>query len=159
MLRGGRSGQAESGAGAYGKVHKWERSGGRTWGRRGISGATVNVQHNEGRGEDGESINSKGNDGGWGGVGGFWVWCDDGQVDLQEGTHKETPRPIVLIVDRAAGLLTEAGVGFGMVKVELMEVEVLELVYGEAQFPRDVSPPDRKGVVVCSDEGHGVVVK
>ena len=29
----------------------------------------VNVQNNEGRGEDGESIDSKGNDGGWGGVG------------------------------------------------------------------------------------------
>ena len=69
------------------------------------------------------------------------------------------PRPVVLVVDGAAGLFTEAGVGFGVVEVELMEAEVLELVYGEAQFPRDVSPLDRKGIIVCSDEGHGVVVK
>ena len=52
-----------------GKVRKWERLGGRTWGRRGISGVMVKVQNNKGRGEDSESIDSKGNDGGWGGVG------------------------------------------------------------------------------------------
>ena len=68
-MRGERSGWAESGAGVYGKVCKWERLGGRTWGRRGIGGTTVNVQNNEGRGKDGDSIDSKGNDGGWGGVG------------------------------------------------------------------------------------------
>ena len=78
---------------------------------------------------------------------------------MQGGTHEEMPRPAVLVVDGAAGLLTEAGVDFGVVKVELMEVEVLELVYGETQFPRDVGPPDREGVVVWLDEGHGVVVK
>ena len=42
-----------------GKVCKWKRSGDRTWGRRGIGGVMVNVQNNEGRDEDGESIESK----------------------------------------------------------------------------------------------------
>ena len=78
---------------------------------------------------------------------------------MQGGTHKKTPRPVVLVVDGAAQLLTEAGVSLGMVEVELMEVEVLELVYSEAQFPRDVSPLDREGIVVWLNEGHGVVVK
>ena len=138
MLRGEQSRWAESGVGAYGKVHKWKRLGGRTWGRRGIGGVTVNVQNNESRGEDGESINSKGNDGGGGGVGRFQVWCNNGQVHLQGGTHEETPRPAVLIVDRATGLLTEAGVGFSMVKVEVAKLKVFELVFGEAQFPGNV---------------------
>ena len=78
---------------------------------------------------------------------------------MQGGTHEEMPRPVVLVVDGAAGLLAEARVGFGVVKVKLMEAEVLELVYSEAQFPRDVSPPDRKGIVVWSNEGHGIMVK
>ena len=78
---------------------------------------------------------------------------------MQGGTHEKTPRPAVLVVNGAAGLLTEAGMGFGMVKVKLMEVEVSELVYGEAQFPGDVSSPNGKGVVVFWGKGHGVVVK
>ena len=98
----------------------------------------MNVQNNESRGKDGKSIDSKGNDGGWGGVGQFWVWCNDGQVHLQGGTHEEMPRPAVLVVDGAAGLLTEAGVGFGMVEVEAMKPKVFELVFGEAQFPGNV---------------------
>ena len=98
----------------------------------------VKVQNNKGRGEDGESIDSKGNDGGCGGVGQFWVWCNDGQVHLQGGTHEETPCPAVLIVDRATGLLTEAGVGFSMVEVKALKSKVLELVFGEAQFPGNV---------------------
>ena len=60
MLRGEQSRWAESGVGACGKVCKWKRSGGKTWGRRGISGVMVNVQNNEGRGEDSKSIKSKG---------------------------------------------------------------------------------------------------
>ena len=59
-------------------------------------------------------------------------------MHLQGGTHEETPHPVVLIVDRAAGLLTEAGVGFSVVKVEATKSKVLELVFGEAQFPGNV---------------------
>ena len=59
----------------------------------------------------------------------------------------------------AAGLLTKAGVGFGMVEVEFMELEVSELVDGEAQFPGNVFPLDGKGIVVCWGGGHGTVVK
>ena len=32
--------------GACGKVHKWERSGSRTWERRGSNGAMENVENN-----------------------------------------------------------------------------------------------------------------
>ena len=80
-------------------------------------------------------------------------------MHLQGGTHEETPHPAVLIVDRAAGLLAEAGVGFGMVEVKVAEAEEFELVYSEAQFPRDITPPDGEGVVVWLNEGHGIVVK
>ena len=80
-------------------------------------------------------------------------------MHLQGGTHEETPRPAVLVVDGAAGFLAEASVGFGMVKVKVVEAEESELVHGEAQFPRDIAPPDREGIVVWSNEGHGVVVK
>ena len=59
-------------------------------------------------------------------------------MHLQGGTHEETPCPVVLVVDGAAGLLTEAGVGFGVVKVEAMKLKVFKLVFGEAQFPGDV---------------------
>ena len=78
---------------------------------------------------------------------------------MQGGTHEETPRPAILVVDGAARLLTEASVGFGMAKVKVVEAEKSELVHGEAQFPRDVAPPDREGVVVQLNEGHGVMVK
>ena len=77
---------------------------------------------------------------------------------MQGGTHKETPHPVILVVNGAAGLLTEAGVGFGMVEVKLMEAEISELVYGEAQFPGDVCPPDGEGVIMFWGEGHGMVV-
>ena len=63
-------------------------------------------------------------------------------MHLQGGTHKETPRPAVLVVDGAAGFLAEASVGFGVVKVKVAEAEEPELIYGEAQFPRDITPPD-----------------
>ena len=46
-----------------------------------------------------------------------------------------------------------------MVKVKVTNVKELELVEGETQFPRNVCPPDREGIVVCWDEGHGIVVK
>ena len=62
-------------------------------------------------------------------------------------------------MDGAARFLAEAGVGFGMVKVEIMEMKEFELVEGETQFPRDVCPPDREGIVMWLSEGHGVVVK
>ena len=78
---------------------------------------------------------------------------------MQEGTHKETPLSVFLVVDGAAGLLAEAGMGFGMGEVKVVETEVSELVDGEAQFPGDVCPPDRKSIIMCWGEGHGVVVK
>ena len=62
-------------------------------------------------------------------------------------------------MDGAAGLLTEAGVGFGMVKVEFTESEVFELIDSEAQLPGNVCPMDGEGVVMCWGEGHGVIVK
>ena len=58
------------------------------------------------------------------------------------------PCPVVSVMDGAAGLLAEEGMGFGMVEVELMEAKVLELVFGEAQFPGNINPADRKGIVM-----------
>ena len=46
-----------------------------------------------------------------------------------------------------------------MVKIKAMETKVFELIEGEAQFPRNVCPLDGEGIVVWSNEGHGVVVK
>ena len=46
-----------------------------------------------------------------------------------------------------------------MVKVKVMKAKEFELVEGETQFPRNVCPPDREGVVMCWGEGHGIVVK
>ena len=62
-------------------------------------------------------------------------------------------------MDRAARLLAKAGVGFGVVEIEASEMKELELIEGEAQFPRDIRPPDREGVVMLPNEGHGIVVK
>ena len=45
-------------------------------------------------------------------------------------------------MDRAASLLTEARVGFGMVQVEFLAAEEVKLVDGETKFPRDVGPMD-----------------
>ena len=75
------------------------------------------------------------------------------------GTHEEMPHPAVLVMNGAIGIFAEVGVGFGVVNVELMEVKVLELVFGEAQFPGNVSSIDRKGVIMFWGEGHGEVVK
>ena len=93
-----------------------------------------------------------------GGIGRCWVrsWGRHAHV---QGTHKETPLPAILVVDGAAGLLTEAGVSFGVVKVEVVELKVFELVDGKAQSPGNVCPLDGEGVVVCWGEGHGVIVK
>ena len=92
-------------------------------------------------------------------IGGGGVWNRSGHRHAQGGTHKETPHPAVLTVDGAAGFLAEASVGFGMIEVKVAEAEEFELVYGEAQFSRDIKPPDGEGIVVWSYEGHGVVVK
>ena len=62
-------------------------------------------------------------------------------------------------MDGAAGLLTEAGVSLCVVKAEMVASEEVELVFGETQFPGDVTPANGKGVVVFDDEGHGMVVK
>ena len=66
---------------------------------------------------------------------------------------------MVLVVDGAAGFLAEASMGFGMVEVEVVELKVFELVLGETQFPGNINPPDGEGIIVWSNEGHGVVVK
>ena len=60
----------------------------------------------------------------------------------QGGTYEETPHPAVLVMDGAAELLAEEGMGFGMVELELMEAKVFELVLGEAQFPGNISPAE-----------------
>ena len=78
---------------------------------------------------------------------------------MQGGTHEEMPLPVILAMNGAAGFPTEAGVGFSVVKVEVVKSKVFELVLGEAQLPGNVCPPDGEGVVVCWGEGHGVVVK
>ena len=46
-----------------------------------------------------------------------------------------------------------------MVEGEFVEMEVFELVFGEAQFPRDVIWADGESVVVFDDKGHREVVK
>ena len=53
-------------------------------------------------------------------------------MHLQGGTHEETSLPVVLIVDGTPRLVTEAGVGLGVVKVELAKLEIFELVDGKA---------------------------
>ena len=66
---------------------------------------------------------------------------------------------MIVVVDGAAGLLAEAGVGSSMVKVNVVESEVSKLIDSETQFPGDVCPPDGEGVVMFWGEGHGEVVK
>ena len=69
------------------------------------------------------------------------------------------PRPAILVVDGAARLLAEASMGFCVVEIEVVASKVIELIFGETQFPGDVAPADGEGVVVFWDEEHGVVVK
>ena len=49
--------------------------------------------------------------------------------------------------------------GLRMVEVEVVASKIIKLVLSEAQFPGDVAPADGEGVVVWSNEGHGIVVK
>ena len=69
------------------------------------------------------------------------------------------PHPVISVVDGAVLSPTEERMSVGMVEGEFVEVKVFELVYGKAQFPRDVVWVDREGVVMLDDEGHGEVVK
>ena len=69
------------------------------------------------------------------------------------------PRPAILVVDGAARLLAEARVGFRMVEIEVVASKVIELIFGETQFPGDVTPADGECIVVFWDEGHGVIIK
>ena len=62
-------------------------------------------------------------------------------------------------MDGAPVFFTEGRVGMSMVEGEFIETEVFELVFGEAQFPRDVGWADGESVVVFDDEGHREVVK
>ena len=69
------------------------------------------------------------------------------------------PRPVILAMDGATELLTEAGMSFCVVEVKMVASEEVELIFGETQFPGDITPVDRESVVVFDDEGHGMVVK
>ena len=62
-------------------------------------------------------------------------------------------------MDGTAGFLAEAGVGLCVVKVKMVTSKVVELIFGEAQFPGNIAPADGEGVVMFDDEGHGTVVK
>ena len=70
-------------------------------------------------------------------------------MHLQGDTHRETPLPVVSVMDGAPGLLTEAGVNFSMIKGEVMELEVSELIDGESQDPGNVDWSDGEGNVMC----------
>ena len=93
-------------------------------------------------------------------MGGIQTGC------IQGGTDEEMPHPVSLVMDGTAGFLTEAGVDSSMVKVEVVVVEEAELVYGEAQFPRNVGPVDGgfnvlRNFLLFPSSGvrHGVVLK
>ena len=78
---------------------------------------------------------------------------------MQGGTHEEMPRPAISVVDGAALSLTEGRMGMGVFEGKLVEAKVFELVFGEAQLPGNINPPDGEGIIVWLNEGHGVVVK
>ena len=86
---------------------------------------------------------------------------------IQGGTHEETPCPGVLVMDGAACLSTEMGVGLGMVQVKFVAVKEVELVDSETKFPGDVSPMEGRrfdflrGFIGFSSTGvrHGIVFK
>ena len=80
-------------------------------------------------------------------------------MHLQGSTHEEMLLSVGLVVDGAPTLLAEAGVSFGVVKGEVAELEVFELVDGESQDPGDIGGSDDGGVVVGWSERHVVVVK
>ena len=62
-------------------------------------------------------------------------------------------------MDGATELLAEAGMSFCMVKVKMVAPEEVKLIFGEAQFPGDITPVDGESIVVFDDEGHGTVTK
>ena len=62
-------------------------------------------------------------------------------------------------MDRAAGVLAEARVGFCVINIEVVVLKEVELVLSETQFPGNVAPADGEGVIMFWDEGHGVIVK
>ena len=62
-------------------------------------------------------------------------------------------------MDGATELLTEAGMSFCVVDVKMIASEEFELIFGEAQFPGDITPADGKSIVMFDDEGHGMVTK
>ena len=78
---------------------------------------------------------------------------------MQGGTHEETACPVVLIMDGATLSLTEGWMGMGMFEGEFVEAKVFELVFGEAQLPRNVGRADGEGIVMFDDERHGEMVK
>ena len=69
-------------------------------------------------------------------------------MHLQGGTHKETPLPMCLVVDGAPGLLAEAGVDFGVVKGEVVQLKESELVDCKSQDPGNVNWYDGEGIVM-----------
>ena len=70
-------------------------------------------------------------------------------------------------MDGAANRLTEVGVELGVTHVKFVSSEKIELVDGEAEFPRDVSPVKGgrfdflRGFLGFSSTGvrHGIVFK
>ena len=66
---------------------------------------------------------------------------------------------MISTVDGATELLAEAGMSFCVVEVEMIASEEVELIFGEAQFPGDITPAEGESVVVFDDEGHGTVTK
>ena len=59
---------------------------------------------------------------------------------IQGGTHEETPRPGVSVMDRATFFFTEVGMKLGVVHVKLASSKEIELVYSESECPRDIGP-------------------
>ena len=59
---------------------------------------------------------------------------------IQGGTHEETPCPGVSVMDGTACLTTEVRMGLGMVQVEFVATQEVELVNSETECPRDVGP-------------------
>ena len=86
---------------------------------------------------------------------------------IQGGTHQETPRPEMSVVDGATRLFAEMGVGSGVVQVEFVPAKEVELIDCEAKFPGDVGPMEGRGFnflwgfSLFSSAGvrHGVVFK
>ena len=59
---------------------------------------------------------------------------------IQGGTHEETPRPEVSVMDGTACLTTEVRMGLGVVQAKVVAAKEVELVDGETERPRDVGP-------------------